>query len=59
MQGNNPLSVFATHLLKYIKQPIPLIELMLNKVVPSKSITFKEFQILVLYIDNKNHFFFS
>lgn len=31
-----PLSVFATHLLKYIDDPIPLTDLMTKKVVRSK-----------------------
>ncbi|XP_067933223.1 mucosa-associated lymphoid tissue lymphoma translocation protein 1 homolog [Watersipora subatra] len=35
--GEEPLSVFASHLLRYIQEPIPLIELMMNKVVPSIS----------------------
>ena len=30
-----PLSVFASHLLKHINEPVPLIELMMQKVVPS------------------------
>lgn len=37
-KGSEPLSVFASHLLKYIDEPLPLTVLMMHRVLPSSCV---------------------